>query len=379
MDDGAAEGGGTWPASRVRGLRVAPLIGADRPGLEEDLGERFLYELLATRVSIACLLVHPDDRLIGLARGLGLDVLALPAELCTTRERILEALACPQFRRRLEVWLERFRALDPDLGFVFYGWWVPPELYRVPVYRMINFHPAPLPQSRGFEPDTAAVLRGAPSTCGTIHVVESGLDTGDILWQTDALELTPWETPPSVLQKVTRSALGELDRFFEAAEEGRIRPRQQDSAHAGSVDLCRLVPESEIDWLADNHAAIDRRNRAFNGQPWRVRLRARIGSMLCCIQRIATRHGDFPGAVGTVIGRYPDDMEEGARDAPFSGAALVRTCEGVAACVIAHECSAAGEGCLESGRCVARNTEVVPPGPPAAVLMDARLQRGLWK
>lgn len=361
------------------GCRVAPLIGGCRPGLDEDLGERFLHGLTGMPVSIACVLVHPEDRLIPVARALGLEVLPLPGMLCGPRARIRSSLADPECQQRLEDWLTRFRAHAPDVGLVFYGWWVPPALYQVPRCGMINFHPAPLPQHRGFEPDTAAVLYGLPSTHGTFHRIAHDFDTGDVVWETESVPLTRWETPPSVLDKVTRTAISELEALFQAIRRGQLAVRPQPVDEAGEVNLHQLAPESVIDWSEDDHATIDRRNRAFNGQPSHARLRAWIDSRLCCIRRIATRPGDFPGAAGQTLGRYPEDAADGATDAAFRGAILIRTREGIAACVIDHVCGGEAGQCRATGRCMARHTAVIPPGQPHCGLDGTRLRQALGR
>ena len=336
-----------------------------------------MHRLQASDVTIAGVLVHPNDRLVDVARALGLEVLPLPTELCASRRRISEALKSRRFRPQMDDWLRQFQALAPDFAIVFYGWWVPPELYDAPREPMINFHPAPLPRNRGYDPETAAVLRDDRSTHGTYHLIDSGFDTGEILWQTNTVSLTPSETPLSILGKVTERGLEELPRLLEARQAGRLAPRPQPDNQVDNVDPVHLAMHSIIDWRTDDHTMIERRHRAFNGKPSRIRLRARIGQAMCCIRRIATREGNFTGEVGAVIGQYPDSIASAARDSPFRGATLVRTRQGVAACVIDHNCLATGADCLVKAYCSMANSKVLPPGPIPDVLSDERLERCL--
>lgn len=57
-----------------------------------------------------------------------------------------------------------------------------PEVFKVPKYGCINFHPALLPQDRGWYPAVWQILRGGKAGV-TLHLIDEGADTGPILAQ----------------------------------------------------------------------------------------------------------------------------------------------------------------------------------------------------
>lgn len=65
--------------------------------------------------------------------------------------------------------------------FVSYGEKIDPRDF--PTDKLINFHASYLPLYRGGSPINWAILNGEASHGISIHKIDSGLDTGDILWQ----------------------------------------------------------------------------------------------------------------------------------------------------------------------------------------------------
>ena len=78
----------------------------------------------------------------------------------------------------------------PDLVVV-YGWnWImPPRLLELPTHGVINIHPSMLPHYRGPNPVVAAIRNGESHIGLTIHRMDRGVDTGNILVQRDGIAL----------------------------------------------------------------------------------------------------------------------------------------------------------------------------------------------
>lgn len=86
-------------------------------------------------------------------------------------------LKSPEFRNLLE-------AIGSDIGLVAcFTRRIPPAILQVPRFGFLNYHPSLLPAYRGPVPLFWQLRDGAP-TGVTIHYLDEGLDTGDIVAQT---------------------------------------------------------------------------------------------------------------------------------------------------------------------------------------------------
>jgi phosphoribosylglycinamide formyltransferase-1 len=68
-------------------------------------------------------------------------------------------------------------------------------------HRIINIHPSLLPDFRGLEAWRQALEAGAPKTGCTVHYVDSGVDTGEILAQAE-VPLLPDDTAESLHARI---------------------------------------------------------------------------------------------------------------------------------------------------------------------------------
>jgi methionyl-tRNA formyltransferase len=76
--------------------------------------------------------------------------------------------------------------LRPDLICVAcWPWRLPPALLALPRHGCLNVHPSLLPELRGPEPLFWALRSGAERSGVTVHLMDAGLDTGDIVLQSD--------------------------------------------------------------------------------------------------------------------------------------------------------------------------------------------------
>nr|WP_255603928.1 formyltransferase family protein [Oscillochloris sp. ZM17-4] len=80
--------------------------------------------------------------------------------------------------------LAALAALRPDLACVAcWPWRIPPALLGLPRHGFLNVHPSLLPDLRGPEPIFWALRAGAERVGATVHLMDPGLDTGDIVAQ----------------------------------------------------------------------------------------------------------------------------------------------------------------------------------------------------
>ncbi len=97
----------------------------------------------------------------------------------------------------------------------------PPLLEAFP-NRIINIHPSLLPAFPGLEAWTQALAAGAPVTGCTVHYVDAGMDSGEIIAQREAPVL-PGDTPATLharIQEQEHSLYPEVIRRL-AAEMGK--------------------------------------------------------------------------------------------------------------------------------------------------------------
>ncbi|HUL28977.1 MAG TPA: methionyl-tRNA formyltransferase, partial [Thermodesulfobacteriota bacterium] len=87
-----------------------------------------------------------------------------------------------------EAFQQVMRGLRPDLFVVIaYGQILPKSLLSIPKYGAVNVHASLLPRYRGAAPIAWAILKGEKITGVTTMFMDEGMDTGDILLQTEVL------------------------------------------------------------------------------------------------------------------------------------------------------------------------------------------------
>lgn len=82
----------------------------------------------------------------------------------------------------------RIAALEAELGLsIMFGHLLRPELLGHFPRGVVNLHPALLPYNRGQYPNVWSIVEGTPSGT-TLHYIDPGLDTGDIIAQKEVRE-----------------------------------------------------------------------------------------------------------------------------------------------------------------------------------------------
>lgn len=99
------------------------------------------------------------------------------------------------------------------------------EAFRVP---FINYHAGITPKYRGTHGGYWANVQCDPDNCGvTIHLVDEGIDTGAVLYQS-RIKSTPADNFTSLPYLQLAAALPLLERAARDALEGTLRPRKVD-------------------------------------------------------------------------------------------------------------------------------------------------------
>lgn len=136
---------------------------------------------------------------------------------------------------------------EPDV-IVVNSWytWMPPELYDLPPHGTLNLHDSLLPKFTGFSPVLWSLISGESEFGLTVHRMDAGLDTGDILVQ-HALPIGPGDTGTELVLRGMELIPGALGEALTALESGTAVWRPQDKAERTYFHK-RSELDSLIDW-----------------------------------------------------------------------------------------------------------------------------------
>lgn len=185
---------------------------------------------------------------------------------------------------------------NPDvIVVVAYGKILPKEILDIPRYGCVNVHGSLLPKYRGASPIQSAVLNGDKVSGITTMYMGVGLDTGDILLQSET-EIGENETSAELFDRLSVMGADLLLETLTALENGTIKPIPQDDSlatHTAKItkDLC------PIDWTKPNTEV---HNKVRGLQTWPVATSTvngkdiKIHSTLLC-----EKHGEAGEVIST--------------------------------------------------------------------------------
>lgn len=130
---------------------------------------------------------------------------------------------------------------------------------------IVNSHFSLLPQWRGADPITFAILSGQPKTGVSLMCIEPTLDTGKIIVQRQ-LSIKPTDTTPVLTERLIELSNQLLLEYLPKYASGLIKPRQQ--SHPDRATYSRKLTKQDgiIDWQKPAEQ-LEREIRAFNGWP----------------------------------------------------------------------------------------------------------------
>jgi len=142
------------------------------------------------------------------------------------------------------------RALQPDL-FLAVGYLnrLGDDLLGVPRLWSANFHASLLPAYRGLHPVFWTLRAGERWAGLTVHVLDAGLDTGDILYQV-RVRTRRNDSVESLYDRIMDRSVELVGRLIDDAEAGRLRRRPQG---AEGISYFSSVSEEDfrLDWRSD--------------------------------------------------------------------------------------------------------------------------------
>ena len=198
-----------------------------------------LRRLLSAEAPISLVVTQPDR-----PKGRGRKIVASPVKLLAEAEGI--PVYQPQKVRSAEA-IERIAALTPAcIVVVAYGQLLPAKVLALPQLGAVNVHASLLPKYRGPAPIHWALIRGEEKTGITTMLMDAGMDTGDILLQTE-VPIEPEDTAGKLQDRLAERGAELLVETLHLLKKGKVKPRAQDDSQASLAPM--LVKEDgEIDW-----------------------------------------------------------------------------------------------------------------------------------
>lgn len=170
----------------------------------------------------------------------------------------------PEKLKGNQEFLNMLKDVKPDLIVVVaYGKILRKEVLDLPVYGCINVHASLLPKYRGAAPINWAIINGEKETGITTMLMDTGLDTGDILLQ-EPIKIEDEDTAGTLHDKLKELGAKVLYNTLKMIESGKIKRIPQDSSkstYAPPLDKSTGL----INW---NKSARDIFNLIRGTNPW---------------------------------------------------------------------------------------------------------------
>ena len=114
-------------------------------------------------------------------------------------------------------------------------------------YTIINAHGAPLPKYRGRAPINWAIINGEDYTGVTVHFIDPGIDTGDIILQ-EKVPIKDDDTTIDVLKKSLDYYPRMVSEAVKQVNDGTVKRIKQDNSKASYFPK-RKPEDGLIDWF----------------------------------------------------------------------------------------------------------------------------------
>ena len=135
--------------------------------------------------------------------------------------------------------VEELREQNPNLIIsAFFDQIVKKEVLQIPSFGIINVHPSFLPNYRGVKPVFWTMKNNEEKTGITVHMMDEGIDTGDILAQKE-IRISPDDTFYSLMNKLSLEGsvlLSDVLRSIETGSYSLLKQNKYDGSYFGQPD-----------------------------------------------------------------------------------------------------------------------------------------------
>lgn len=160
--------------------------------------------------------------------------------------------------------IEIANKLQPDVILV--GSWgeiLKEHVIGIPIKYCINCHPSLLPKHRGSNPYASVLKEGETTTGVTFHLIDEGIDTGDIIKQAH-VSIDQSDTGETIRYKCCNKARELVPELLEDIEKDRIYPQKQNHSAASYYPRLR-ASDGAIKW----NRPVDQIHNSIRGlYPW---------------------------------------------------------------------------------------------------------------
>ncbi|MBR9982597.1 MAG: methionyl-tRNA formyltransferase [Desulfatitalea sp.] len=267
-----------------------------------DFAVPSLEALHAAGFQITWVVTQPDR-----PKGRGRTLAPPPVKVAAT------GLGCPIVQPvavRDADFIARLQALDPDyLVVVAFGHILSQAVLAVPKRGAVNLHASLLPKYRGPAPIQWALIRGETETGVTTMLMDSGVDTGDMLLSARTA-IGPNDTAASLHQRLAHIGGTLLVETLTQFGAGTLFPRTQKHTDATYAPMLRKS-DGRIRW--DQTAQqIDALIRGVT--PWPGAFCFRDEQRLKILGAKPLTGMDIAAAPGTVVPGFPDELRVATGD-----------------------------------------------------------------
>ncbi len=190
------------------------------------------------------------------------------------------------------------RDFEPDLiltaGF---GRILKRNVLDIPRLGAVNIHASYLPEYRGPEPLERQIINGEPEAGVTLHYMDEGIDSGDILAQA-RVKILDTDSIKTMVIKLSRCAGKLLVEVLRKIEQGQIEIIRQDPSRATYFELL-TEEERKIDWAEPANTL----HNLVRGLPPYNAAFAEVGRHRCFIVKARPIKESPSGAPGRIVQR----------------------------------------------------------------------------
>ncbi|MCL3881768.1 MupA/Atu3671 family FMN-dependent luciferase-like monooxygenase [Marivita sp. GX14005] len=194
---------------------------------------------------------------------------------------------------------------------------LPPELLKLASKGCVNFHDGPLPRRAGLNAPVWALIDGETMHGITWHVIEKGVDTGDIL-VTRRVEITPDDTALTLNAKCYEAGLNSFPDLLSELENG-LPGRQPQDLSARSYHALKDRPEANglLDFARSADTALRLVRALDHGPYWNPLCTPKLLLGTKIVHIGSARKRASSAAPGTVI-----DLDRNSLTVAFADGAL---------------------------------------------------------
>ena len=145
-----------------------------------------------------------------------------------------------------------------------FGQIIPASILHMKKYGCINVHASLLPKYRGAAPIQWAVIEGEKESGVTIMQMDAGIDTGDILTQSEVV-IEDTDTDLSLEEKLSKVGAELIVKTLQKLEAGTLTATKQDDSKSCYAKLLTKAM-GQIDWN-QSALSIDRQVRGLYSWP----------------------------------------------------------------------------------------------------------------